>query len=392
MKQVLVVDDDRNIGKLLDFALQQAGFAVLIARNGDEGLMLAAEYHPDVAILDVMMPGMNGYELCRRLRADPQTTHARIIFLTARSQPIDERAALSAGADLFLSKPVLPDELVTHIQTLLLEEKQILSAPPEPEQPVEKEPELAAPPPVKPKGRLIACFSPTPKTGVTALSVNLALGLAVSLRKQVPLVELHKAPSGVLTALGLEADLHRGNLQATGPKVNWDTLLLHLVEHPAGVRILPAPPHESEVPPILTEQAVSLLRTRFPVTVADVEHTLDERVKPVLLAADAILLLTTPDVPAIRLMVQAMQALRKLEYPGRQVLLVVNNVRAQPGVPIERLTEGIKHPIFAVIPHEPTMADTLRAGRPILAVKPKSLTSQAIGRMTMQLVKGFKLA
>jgi len=391
MKSVLVVDDDPNIGKLLDFSLQHAGFSVILAQDGDQGLALAEEHCPDVAILDVMMPGMHGYEVCRRLRADESTAHAKIIFLTARAQPIDEQEALKAGADMFLSKPVMPDDLIKHIQSLLLEEKPDVSA-------LEAEPaaEPAAPSTAQPearpaRGRVIVCFSATPNTGVTALSANLALAFAASLRQRIPLVELHDEQNEVLPAFGLSADAHRGNLLATGRDLNWDTLQLHLLEHPSGVRLLPAPPDGSDVPPALTERAVSILRDQFPVVVVDAMRSLEVPVRPVLLDADLILLLTTPEVSAIRSMLQAIQALRTLQYPDRQVLIVVNNVRPSGGVPVEKLAEGIKRPIFGVIPHEPAMVEALRSGRPLLALRPHSTASQAIARMAIRLSRGFRL-
>jgi pilus assembly protein CpaE len=375
MKSVLVVDDDPNIGKLLDFSLQRAGFSVIITQDGDEGLRMAAQHRPDVAVLDVMMPGMHGYEVCRRLRADPNTAHAKIIFLTARAQPIDEQEALKAGADMFLSKPVMPDELIEHIQSLLLEEK-----PAAPEAPAGPE-----------EARMVVCFSPTPNVGVTSLAANLALAFAVSVHTRVPLIELHDEQTDMLPAFGISFDRHRGNLLATGRDLSWDTLQLHLIEHPSGVRILPAPPEAVDVPPALTEAAISLLRDEFPVVVVDAKRALDARVKPVLLAADLVLLLTTPEVPAIRSMIQAIQALHSLGFPDRQILVVVNNVRPRPEVPVEKLAEGIKRPIFGVVPHEPAMVEALRSGRPLLALRPKSPASQAIGRMTVRLARGFRL-
>ena len=120
-------------------------------------------------------------------------------------------------------------------------------------------------------------------------------------------------------------------------------------------------------------------------------RSLETPVRPVLLAADVVLLLTTPEVPAIRSMLQAIQALRALEYPDRQTLIVVNNVRPRGGIPVEKLAEGIKRPIFGVIPHEPAMVEALRSGRPLLALRPRSTASQAIARMSMRLSRGFKL-
>ncbi|MFN2156094.1 MAG: response regulator, partial [Anaerolineae bacterium] len=192
MKRILIVDDDPEICRLVEFALQQAGFAVLIAEDGQKGLAMAREHQPDVAILDVMMPSMHGYELCRRLRADPRTAEAGIIILTARSQPIDEQAAMKAGADLFVAKPVVLSELVERVQALLhkVEQKAATAPLPRPK----PKPAAKTEPIAKNGGRLVACLGPVPGTGVTTLAINLALAFAAWQRNAIPLVDVGGAP------------------------------------------------------------------------------------------------------------------------------------------------------------------------------------------------------
>ncbi|RLC69219.1 MAG: DNA-binding response regulator, partial [Chloroflexi bacterium] len=112
MSTVLIIDDDPSVLKLLDFAMSKAGFRVVLAGDGEEGLEKAQANPPDLAIVDVMMPGLDGYEVCRRLRADPRTAGMAIIVLTARAQAVDRKVALEAGADEYLVKPIMPDELI----------------------------------------------------------------------------------------------------------------------------------------------------------------------------------------------------------------------------------------------------------------------------------------
>jgi pilus assembly protein CpaE len=226
---------------------------------------------------------------------------------------------------------------------------------------------------------------------VTTLSVNLALAFAVSLQVEMPLIELHPAQDNVLIALGLGSESLRGNLRATGSELNWDTLVLHLVEHPKGVRVLPAPPPGSDVPSVLTRRAMSLLLSRYPLVLVDAASELDARVQSALLAADLILLVMTPEATVIRSALQAIQDLRALEFPERQILLVMNNVQPQPDIPVAQIAKGIKRPIFSVIPYEPGMRDTIRTGRPLLLTQPGAPASRAIARISTQLAQGFKL-
>jgi MinD-like ATPase involved in chromosome partitioning or flagellar assembly len=208
----------------------------------------------------------------------------------------------------------------------------------------------------------------------------------------MPLVELHPTQDNLLPMLGFGSESIRGNLRATGHELGWDTLVLHLVDHPSGVRVLPAPPPGSNVPPLLTRQALSLLLAMFPLALVDAASELDARVQSALLAADLILLVMTPEVPAIRATLRAMQALRTLEFPERQILLVVNNLLPRATVPIDQIRKGMRRPIFAVIPYEPGMRDVSRAGRPLLVAQPRSPAAQAIGRISVQLARGFKLS
>lgn len=386
MKRVLIVDDDPNICKLLDFSLQHAGFSVLVAQDGDEGLALARDHAPDVAVLDIMMPSMHGYELCRRLRADPRTERIRILFLTARSQPIDEQEAMKAGADLFLSKPVIPDELVEHVQKLLRQPAREAAARPEAAE-VE---EVAAEPIAATGGRLVACLGPLPGTGVTTVAVNLALAFAAWQRGAIPLADLSGGPGSVVETLGIRAEAEQGALPDRAADLTWDTLAPYLIEYRAGLYILAGSTTRS-VPPAITHKAVSLLRDRFPLVIADAGHALSTRIGPVLAGADLILLVTSPEPNTIETTVHALEALREQGYPSRRILGVVNHVEPRTQTPLEDLRAAIGRPILGAIPYEPAMRYTQHTQRPLLAMNPRSPASQAIGRITMQLAHGLQL-
>jgi len=112
MSRILVIDDDLNLLQMVKLMLERVGHEVQIANEGERGIVAAGQTQPDLAIIDVMMPGLSGYDVVRRLRKDPLTAHIPIIILTARSQPMDKAMALEAGANAFLSKPVTAQELI----------------------------------------------------------------------------------------------------------------------------------------------------------------------------------------------------------------------------------------------------------------------------------------
>jgi DNA-binding response OmpR family regulator len=116
---VLVADDDPDILELIAFRLERAGYDVVRATDGEQALQLATELHPDLAVLDVMMPKLTGYDVTRRIRADDATKRMPVILLTARVQEADVQQGFEAGADDYLRKPFSPQELRARVQAIL---------------------------------------------------------------------------------------------------------------------------------------------------------------------------------------------------------------------------------------------------------------------------------
>ena len=118
-KQIMVVDDEVNILLLLDITLKRRGFTVLKANDSYSALMMLESATPDLFILDVMMPGMDGLELCRQIRARPETAQTPVIMLSARYDQRSVDRALAAGANAYLSKMTLHSELVLQVRNML---------------------------------------------------------------------------------------------------------------------------------------------------------------------------------------------------------------------------------------------------------------------------------
>ena len=118
-KVVLAADDDEDILELITFRLERSGYTVVQARDGEEAWNLAQVQPPDLAVLDVMMPKLDGFELTRRMRAKPETERVPIILLTARAQDADVQQGFDAGADDYLRKPFSPQELRARVQAIL---------------------------------------------------------------------------------------------------------------------------------------------------------------------------------------------------------------------------------------------------------------------------------
>jgi len=119
MKKVLVVDDEVHITNIVKFTLENEGFSVITASDGQEGLKLARQEKPDLIVLDLMLPNIDGYKICRLLKFDEKFRHIPIILLSARSSEADRQLGKEVGADYYMAKPFDPEELSLKVKELV---------------------------------------------------------------------------------------------------------------------------------------------------------------------------------------------------------------------------------------------------------------------------------
>jgi DNA-binding response OmpR family regulator len=122
-KKILVIEDDPATSRLVDYSLRHEGYQVITAANGLEGIRKAHNEAPDLVILDVMLPGMDGFEICHQLRSEPDTARLPILMLSAKAQEIDKNTGLKVGADDYLAKPAAPADIVDRVQKLLAKKR-----------------------------------------------------------------------------------------------------------------------------------------------------------------------------------------------------------------------------------------------------------------------------
>jgi DNA-binding response OmpR family regulator len=119
MKTVLAVDDENDLLELIQYNLEKAGYLVLKARDGPQGLDIAREHRPDLILLDLMLPRMDGWDVCKKLKADAKTSRIPIVMLTAKNEESDKVQGLDLGADDYVTKPFSPRELVARVKAVL---------------------------------------------------------------------------------------------------------------------------------------------------------------------------------------------------------------------------------------------------------------------------------
>jgi DNA-binding response OmpR family regulator len=117
--RILIVDDEPNIVLSLEFLMEQAGFEVAVAEDGEAALAQLAAFRPDLVLLDIMLPRLNGYEVCQRMRAHPDWSRIKVVMLSAKGRELEVSKGLALGADAYVTKPFSTRELMALVQNLL---------------------------------------------------------------------------------------------------------------------------------------------------------------------------------------------------------------------------------------------------------------------------------
>ncbi len=118
-KKILIADDNENIREAITYLLEDEGYQLKLAKDGNETLKKAKEFHPDILFLDIMMPEMNGYDVCRTLKSDPDLKDIYVIMLTAKGQVAEQERGKEVGADEYIVKPFSPMEILAKIRNIV---------------------------------------------------------------------------------------------------------------------------------------------------------------------------------------------------------------------------------------------------------------------------------
>jgi DNA-binding response OmpR family regulator len=118
-KKILIADDEPNIVASLEFLMTQAGYEIRVANNGDDALAAVSSFAPDLILLDVMMPRMSGYDLCQKIRENPEWQGIRIVMLSAKGREIEVTKGMAVGADAYVTKPFSTKDLIAKVRELV---------------------------------------------------------------------------------------------------------------------------------------------------------------------------------------------------------------------------------------------------------------------------------
>jgi CheY-like chemotaxis protein/MinD-like ATPase involved in chromosome partitioning or flagellar assembly len=377
-KKVLIVDDSLDVVKMVGLMLQGQGYEILAAQSGAQALMKAQSDNPDVIILDVMMPGIDGYEVCRRLRADPATAHIPILMFTAKSTLGDKVAGFEAGADDYLTKPIRPADLIARLEAVLLR----AGAKPSKE-----------PPPLKAK--VIGFIGAKGGVGTTTLAVNVAVALAeeVARGKQVILADMRSGLGAVAMQLGLNQGGLGRLMNQMATSLDQAAVTAQLQDYRGSIKVLSGlvePP--GVVTPLSRAHAEAIfqyLGALADYLVFDLGTGLTDGNKYLLSVCHYIVVTIEPQRMALNLaQVLLNEMSRSLEIPAQKIGLVMVN-KAPSGATYTRdnISELLQHNLIAIVTPAPELV--FQAGEraiPLVTMQPDSLAARQFRMVAEHLV------
>jgi pilus assembly protein CpaE len=378
--KILIVDDDLDSLKLIRLMLQRHGYEVIAANAGAQALAKALSERPNLIILDVMMPDMDGYEVCRRLRANAETKSIPIIMFTAKTLVDDKVAGFEAGADDYVTKPTHPTELATRVKNVLA---RTTSTQP-------KKPEAN-------RGIAIGVIGAKGGVGTTTIAANLAAAYVVKGRNAI-VADFRLGAGSLGLLLGFAQASGIGNILSKPTNDIRPSLIDgEIVTHQSGLRALLSStrPKDAQLnyPQESPATIVAHLRTVGNPVVIDLGSGLNSTSSRVQKDMDQIVLVVEPNPIAIAL---AREILQEIEPGGpannRVHLVVVNRLQTSVQTPWHEVEHTLGYELRAIISgaHD-QLFQAMRAGVPVVSSQPAAPVSAQLTKLAEDLNARVKI-
>lgn len=373
-EKILIIDDDVDTLKLVGLMLQKQGYRIVAAGNGAQGLIQAEAENPDLILLDVMMPEMDGYEVAKRLRANPFTADTPILMFTAKTQLDDKVVGFESGADDYLTKPTHPSELSAHVKALLA--RSTKGRTPHEAQPEEK------------TAFTIGILSSRGGLGVTTVAVNLASSLHTTSKAETIMAELCPGKGtlgldlGVTDMNGLSRLLQLKPVDITRQKVKDE-----LFTHGSGLKVLVSSIYPNEATLLENIPQMELIINRLThlasYLVLDLGAGLTKLNQNLVSKCDQLIVVLEPIPNTILHTKEMLSALQKLGHEAKHIqAVVVNRIRSDTQMNYAQVQEKLEHPVpIAITPAPELTYQAIRTHTITSFSQPSSLTSQQFAKL-----------
>jgi pilus assembly protein CpaE len=374
-QKILIIDDDLDTLRLVGLMLQRQGYQISAATNGQQGLEKAFEEDPDLILLDVMMPDMDGYEVTRRLRSNPSTLETPILMFTAKTQLDDKVIGFEVGANDYLTKPTHPSELQARVKTLLARvgEKKATASATQDEN----------------RGYVIGVLGARGGLGTTTMAVNIGAGLQTRTKAEVIVAEMLPGQGTLALDIGVTSSKGLVDLLSITKlsELTRDRVREALVQHGSGLKLLLASDRPRDMHLINQvanyEALVRRLATLSRFVVLDLGVGIQPFAEKLITLCDEAFIVLE-GVPNTIIHTKALiDDIAALGISKKNIKVVLNNrIRSDTQLPSSQVQAKLEHDILSTLTPAPELfVQATRVQTPAILCQPDSLTARQITKL-----------
>jgi CheY-like chemotaxis protein/MinD-like ATPase involved in chromosome partitioning or flagellar assembly len=380
--KILLVDDDLDTLRLVGAMLQRHGFSIVASNNGPQALVLAEKEKPNLILLDIMMPEMDGYEVTRRLKANPQTASIPIIMFSAKGQVDDKVLGFEVGADDYLTKPTQPRELLAHIKAVLARAQKGAG-------------QAATTPPITfERGTVIGVIAARGGLGATTVAINLGITIHQILQRDVTIADFRPGQATLGPELGyLSAEGLRNLLQRETDVITPLEIERELISYAPGIKLLLASHQPMDSKYLLNREHFELIsETLANLThylVIDLGNNLFPFAGKVLNLIDELIVVIEPvplTLTQTKTLIKDLTSLGVGE--GRTKFVIVNKLRSSVQLTISEVQELLGRAVIATITSAPELAYHASTNQKAMVLQqPESLTASQFQQLVEKVAR-----
>jgi pilus assembly protein CpaE len=359
--RVLLIDDEQFYFKLLQKPLKDAEYKLEYAKSGNEGLAKIPSFEPELLIVDLKLPELDGFEILKRLRRDPKFGYVPVIVITSHDELSEKLKAFELGADDYLVKPFQPEELVARLGILARRGRAIQSA--------QKEATSVS------EATIVTVHSLRGGVGCSSIVVNLGLAFHKLWGKQTLLMDSVLTAGQVALLLDAKPGATWENLVGAEPEDLDDAAVGEVMcSHKSGIRYIASPRYPIAADTFTTDELKLLMEkieSQNDFIIIDTSHDFSDMTIQMLSMSDTILLVMAPEMASLRTTVSAMEIYDRLGISLDKVKIALNNNSSNPAIKQAQLEKVLKRPIDFVLPFEAGEVNrALNFGQPFILTNP----------------------
>jgi pilus assembly protein CpaE len=384
-EKILIVDDDLDTLRLVGLMLQHQGYRINAANSGIQAISMSQTEKPDLILLDIMMPEMDGYEVARKLRSDPNTSSIPIIMFTAKTQVDDKVAGFEAGADDYLTKPTQPRELFAHVKAVLTRGKKPST-------------QVPPPPTSRNRGYITGVMAVKGGLGASTLTLNLGISLQARSKKDVIIAEFRPGFGTMALDLGFLTPEGLGHLlQASPEDITQESIENELFKHKSGVRLLLSSYNPADAKYITTVDHFEAIARYLAYMASHIVIDLGPGITPItdriLAHCDEIIIVLEPIPYTIVRTLSLVEELAKKGFgEGRINTVLYNRQRTEMQYSLAQVQMEYRHPISIVFTAAPELTyQCSKANVPLVMQHPDNLTSQQFAKLADNIAKRLRV-